>query len=134
MPDGLMGLRVFVVEDSPVVAMATEDMLDEIGCITVGPAADMATALELAENGEFDAAIVDINIRGTKTFSLLKILDRRQIPYLISSGYADWTMPKEWTDRPRLPKPFGADLLRQKLTELNVTQAPRAGDSTIQLP
>ena len=124
MPDGLMGLRVLLVEDSPVVAMATEDMLGDIGCATVGPAANMATALELAENGEFDAAIIDVNIRGTKTFSLLKILDRRHIPYLISSGYADWTMPDEFTDRPRLPKPFGAELLRQKLTELNVTTAP----------
>ena len=134
MPEGIMGLRVLLVEDSPVVAMATEDMLGNMGCVTVGPAANMATALELAENGEFDAAIIDVNIRGTKTFSLLKILDRRRIPYLISSGYADWTMPDEFTDRPRLPKPFGAELLLQKLTELNVTQPPRAGDFSVPLP
>ena len=134
MPEELHGLRVLLVEDSPVVAMATEDMLDQIGCVTVGPAANMATALELVENGEFDAAIIDMNIRGTKTFSLLKILDRRQFPYLISSGYADWTMPEEWTDRPRLPKPFGAELLRYKLTELDVKHVPRASDTTIPLP
>ncbi len=120
MPNELTGLRVSLVEDSPVVAMATGDMLDQIGCVTVGPAANMATALELAEEGEFDAAIVDLNIRGSKTFTLLKILERRGIPYLICSGYADWTMPEEFAERPRLPKPFGADLMREKLTELIV--------------
>jgi CheY-like chemotaxis protein len=39
----------------------------------------MAAALELVQNEEFDAAIIDMNIRGTKTFSLMKILDRREI-------------------------------------------------------
>ena len=134
MPEKLMGLRVLLVEDSPVVAIATEGMLGDLGCVTVGPAGNMATALELAEKCEFDAAIIDINIRGTKTFSLLKILDRRQIPYLISSGYADWTMPDELTDRPRLPKPFGAELLRQKLTDLDVIQPLPPGGASVPLP
>ncbi len=118
MTESLQGLRVLLVEDSPVIAMASDDMLNQIGCVTIGPATTMATALELAETGEFDAAVVDMNIRGTKAFSLLRILNGRKIPFLISSGYADWTMPKEWADRPRLPKPFGVDLLRDRLANL----------------
>ena len=115
MTEGLAGLRVLLVEDSPLVAAAADDMLTEIGCVTVGPATTMALAVDLVENGEFDAAVVDMNIRGAKAFSLLKALDRRNIPYLISSGYADWTMPAEFSDRPRLPKPFGPYALRNGL-------------------
>lgn len=118
MTQALAGLRVLLVEDSPLVAAAADDMLGQIGCVTVGPATTMALANDLVENGEFDAAVVDMNIRGAKAFALLKILDRRGIPYLISSGYADWTMPVEFADRPRLPKPFGVEGLRNGLTAL----------------
>jgi hypothetical protein len=34
------------------------------------------------------------------------------------SGYADWKMPDEWADRPRLQKPFSEEQLRRKLNEL----------------
>src|SRR5688572_5492874 len=62
----LAGRRVLVVEDSPVVAEASEDMLRDMGCAVIGPATNMASALQLAAEEELDAAIVDINIRGGK--------------------------------------------------------------------
>ena len=110
--------RILVVEDSPVVAIAIEEMLHELGHTVLGPAGNMATALELAENEEMDAAIVDLNIRGTKAYSLLKILEIQDITFLLASGYADWTMPAEWENRPRLHKPFSTSQLKAKLGEL----------------
>ena len=112
------GLRILIVEDSPVIALATEDMLRAFGYVPLGPAGNMAAALDLAESEEMDAAIVDLNIRGTKSFTLLSILDRRDVPFLIISGYADWKMPDEWADRPRLQKPFNEEQLRTKLSVL----------------
>ena len=112
------GLRILIVEDSPVVALATEDMLRAFGHVPLGPVGNMAAALEMAESEEMDAAIVDLNIRGTKTFSLLTILNRRGIPFLIASGYADWKMPDEWLGRVRLQKPFNEAQLRAKLAEI----------------
>ena len=117
------GLRILIIEDSPVVAIATEEMLRDLGHTALGPAGNMASALELGENEEMDAAIVDLNIRGTKAFSLLKILEARGIPFLLASGYADWSMPNEWADRPRLQKPFSASQLRAKLNELFTASA-----------
>ena len=111
-------LRILVVEDSPVIAMATEDMLRAFGHMPLGPVGNMADALASVENEEMDAAIVDLNIRGTKVFSLLSILERRGIPFLIVSGYADWKMPNEWARRPRLQKPFSETQLRDKLTDV----------------
>lgn len=112
------GLRILVVEDSPVIALATEDMLRALGHVPLGPVGNMATALELVESEGMDAAVVDLNIRGTKAFSLLSILDRRGIPFLIASGYADWKMPEEWSGRRRLQEPFNEMQLRAKLGEI----------------
>lgn len=114
----LDGQRVFVVEDSPVVADDSAEILRGLGCTVIGPAGTMAAALELAQAEEFDVAIVDLNIRGGKSFAVLRILEARGIPFLMTSGYADWTLPEEWIDRPRLPKPYTTESLRMKLVEL----------------
>jgi DNA-binding NtrC family response regulator len=117
-PATLEGRRILVVEDSPVVAEACEDMLRDMSCVVVGPAANMAAALQLATEEDIDAAVVDINIRGGKAFPVLKILDERGVPFLLASGYADWSMPEEWQDRPRLAKPYSPNLLRESLIAL----------------
>ena len=117
-PDMLRGRRILIVEDSPVVALACEDMLRDLGCVPVGPAINMAAALQLAADEQVDAAVVDINIRGGKVFPVLRILAGRGIPFLLASGYADWSMPEGWQDRPRLAKPFSPNSLRDSLLEL----------------
>lgn len=112
------GYRILIVEDSPVIALATEEMLRGFGHVPLGPIGNMASALEFVQSAGMEAAIVDLNIRGTKTFTLLGILDRRKIPFLIISGYADWKMPDEWSSRARLQKPFSEAQLRDKLNEI----------------
>src|SRR5690242_10539260 len=103
---GLAGRRILVVEDSPVVGPFTADVLNELGCQVIGPAPNMAAARLLAEAGEFDAALMDVHIRGERVFSLCELLDQKRIPFVLTSGYADWTMPDKWEDRPRLTKPY----------------------------
>ena len=114
----LEGRRILVVEDSPVVAEACGEMLRDMGCEVVGPATNMAFALQMAEAEEIDAAVVDINIRGGKAFPVLRILHKRNIPFLLTSGYADWSMPEEWQEQPRLAKPYTPNLLRESLLKL----------------
>ena len=128
--DGLAGRRVLVVEDSPVVAEACGDMLRDLGCVVVGPAGNMAAALQMASDEDLDGAIVDINIRGGKAFPVLKILAGRGVPFLLTSGYADWSMPEEWQGRPRLAKPYTPAGLRAGLEEL-LGSAPDSWSATI---
>jgi CheY-like chemotaxis protein len=54
-------LRVLVVEDSPIVALAIEEMLQEFGMFPIGPFANMAAARNATEDEHLDAAIVDLN-------------------------------------------------------------------------
>ncbi len=114
----LTGRRILVVEDSPMIATVLDDMLRDLGCMVVGPVGNVAIAVELAGRETIDAAIIDVNIRGGKAFPLLAILNRRDIPFMLASGYANWAMPDEWADRPRLPKPYKPETLRDRLAEI----------------
>jgi CheY-like chemotaxis protein len=111
----LTGRRILVVEDSPVVAPFTADLLGELGCEVVGPAPNLAAARELIENGEFDAALMDVHIRGERVFPLLELLQARATPFVLTSGYADWQMPDKWRDAVRLQKPYTLDQVGEAL-------------------
>ena len=106
MSESLEGRRILVIEDSPVVAPFTVDVLAELGFEVVGPAPNMASAREMVEAADFDAALMDIHIRGDVVFPLCELLAAKKIPFVLTSGYADWTMPEKWQDRPRLQKPY----------------------------
>jgi CheY-like chemotaxis protein len=114
----LKGKRILVIEDSPVVAPFTVDVLDELGCKVVGPAPNMATAREMVEAGEFDAALLDVHIRGDVVFPLCELLAAKGVPFVLTSGYADWTMPEKWDERPRLQKPYTIAQVEDALTAL----------------
>lgn len=118
MREDLAGLRVLVVEDSPVVSAFTVDVLQDLGCSVVGPASDMAVARQLAQDEEIDAAVIDIRIRGQKAFAICEILADREVPFLLTSGYADWPLPERWQDSMQLPKPFRLEDLEAALMDL----------------
>jgi DNA-binding response OmpR family regulator len=121
---GLSGKRILVVEDSPVVAPFTADLLAELGCEVVGPAANLAVGRELIESEPIDAALMDLHIRGERVFPLCEALDAQNVPFVLTSGYADWTMPDKWDNRARLQKPYTIDDVRAALQGLFVPAAP----------
>ena len=101
-----------------MVGPFTVDLLGELGCEVVGPAPNMAAARELVEAGAFDAAMVDIHIRGERVFPLCEMLVARHVPFLFTSGYADRQMPDKWQQRPRLQKPYTVDQVEKALSAL----------------
>ncbi len=115
---GLGGRRILVIEDSPVFTLFTADVLGDLGCSVVGPAPNMAAARELLEGEDFDAAILDVHIRGERVFPLCDLLAARGVPFVLTSGYADWQMPEKWQDRPRLQKPYTIDQVEEALNAL----------------
>jgi CheY-like chemotaxis protein len=102
---GLTGLRVLVVEDEPVVAMCLEDILEELGCVTIGPASRLAEGLELAERGALDAAILDINLFGERSTPIAEALRARGVPFVFASGYGS---PPEGFGAAMIGKPYRA--------------------------
>jgi DNA-binding NtrC family response regulator len=78
----------------------------------------MAAARQLIGEEKFDAAIMDIHIRGERVFPLCDILATKGVPFVLTSGYADWQMPDEWAQRPRLQKPYTIGDIEQALSDL----------------
>jgi CheY-like chemotaxis protein len=100
------GMRVLVVEDEMLVSMLLEDMLSDIGCIPVGPAKTVKSALKLIEQAGFDIAILDVNLNGEETYSIAGALAARAIPFVFASGYSAGGIREEYRRIPSLQKPF----------------------------
>ena len=118
MTGDLAGRRILIVEDSPVVGPFTADILIELGCEVIGPAPTLATAREMAQGEQIDAAVMDVHIRGERVFPLCDVLEAKGVPFLLTSGYADWEIPDKWEGRPRLQKPYKLEDMRTALSEL----------------
>jgi len=101
---GLAGLRVLVVEDEPVVAMCLEDILEELGCVTIGPAARLTEGMALATGETLDAAILDINLGGERSTEIAATLRARGVPFAFASGYG--SLPEGFADRMMVEKPY----------------------------
>jgi hypothetical protein len=49
---------------------------------------------------------------------LCEALDANGVPFLLTSGYADWQIPDKWKDRPRLQKPYTIGQVEAALGEM----------------
>ena len=83
----LAGARVLVVEDEMLVSLLIEDILTDSKCIIVGPYDRVPAALEAARTLALDAAVLDVNLAGTKVYPVAEMLSARGIPFVLLSGY-----------------------------------------------
>ena len=113
----LSGRRVLVVEDEMMVLMMIEDMLSDLGCESVTAAATTDQAIDLINAQVFDAAMLDMNLNGTKNSSIADALAARGVPFIFSTGYSHNIM-EDYPDRPILKKPFQFEELAAILTRL----------------
>lgn len=120
----LNGLRILVVEDEAAISMLLEDMLMDFGCEVVGPAARLASALEMVERETFDMAILDVNLAGDPVYPVAEALARREVPFVFSTGYGGGGIKDPYRDRPVVQKPFGQQELKRTL--LKGLVSPRA--------
>lgn len=114
----LAGVRVLLVEDEAMVALLIQDVLEELGCITVGPAARVSAALALMDTRAVDLAVLDVNLGGEKVFPVADRLAERGVPFLFSTGYGVAGLERRHQGRPVLPKPFDPDQLGPALLAL----------------
>ena len=112
----LSGKRVLVVEDEALIAAMVEDMLVELGAVVVGPAATIERGLALATEGEFDAALLDVNIRAARVDPIAAVLRSRGIPVVFATGYGQSAFAQS-TGAPILEKPYTQEKLASALSE-----------------
>lgn len=114
----LAGRRILVVEDEMLVLLNIEDMLADVGCRSVSAAATVAQALALIDAQPFDAAMVDVNLDGRKSYPVADALAARGVPFLFSTGYSGQSMEDGYRDRPVLGKPYRSVELVAALAQL----------------
>lgn len=116
--EGLEGRRVLVVEDETMIAMLVEDMLGDLGCVVVGPAHALESALALAEDDEgMDAALLDLNLGGQPVFPLADALRARGVPLIFCTGYGQAGLRDVDAGATVLQKPFRITDLARALEE-----------------
>lgn len=105
----LSGLHILVVEDEYLIADDIRDLLDAQGARVLGPVPSVEAALvEINSDQTLDAAILDINLRGTMVFDVADALTARDIPFLFATGYDRSAIPDRFDAVPRAEKPLKA--------------------------
>lgn len=102
----LTGRRVLAVEDEMLVLMNIETALGDFGCSAICSAGSVAEALELIAEQSFDAAILDVNLGGEKSYPVADALASLGVPFVFSTGYSDHGDRVDLEDRPVLRKPY----------------------------
>ncbi len=108
MTDTLSGTRVLVVEDEAIIAMMAEDMLADLGCEVAAIETTLSGALDRAGSGDFDVALLDMNLNGDDSGPVASRLKDANRPFVFTTGYGDAGRPAGFEAVPLVCKPYRA--------------------------
>jgi CheY-like chemotaxis protein len=114
----LSGCRVLVVEDEWFLADDLRVALKSLGADVIALAGDLDDARDQLAHGEFDVGIIDIKLRGREAFDVADQLQRREIPFVFSTGYGAHVIPIRFADVIRWEKPFEPQVVLRDLVRL----------------
>ena len=118
MDKSLSGRRILVVEDEMLNLAMLEDILTEAGCESVAAAATIDQAIALIDERVFDAALLDIKLKGKHAYAVADALAVRGVPFIFVTGNSGRDIEDGYRDRPVLRKPFKEEKLVEALTGL----------------
>jgi len=127
------GRRVLLVEDEMLVVWLLEDMLADLGCAVVGPAASVNQALAMIDAEAIDVAVLDVNLNGQMSYPIADALATRGVPFVFSTGYDKDTLLDGYRIFPVLQKPFHRSELSDTLAKLLTPKEPSV-ESVIAAP
>lgn len=109
------GRRVLIVEDEYLLANEARRQLVKLGAIVIGPTARVDRALELIQDEDVDAAILDINLDGEMVFPVADRLNELNIPYVFATGYDPSIIPARFTGFILCEKPIEIERIARAL-------------------
>ena len=104
----LAGLRILIVEDNYMIAQYLRGILEDWGCVVIGPFPNAQRGAEAVENNRLDGAPLDANLGEGKTSApVAAALKAASVPFLVTTGYGELALTDEVLDRaPRITKPI----------------------------
>jgi DNA-binding response OmpR family regulator len=106
----MQGTRsILIVEDEPLIAMMLEDFIQSLGHDVTGNCDSVGTALKEIEKGNFDLAILDINLKGESVWPVASALRDKGTPFVLATGGHVDPPPAEFAGVPTIEKPYTID-------------------------
>lgn len=117
---------VLVVEDEALIRPMLVDMLEGgLGHRVVAEAGNVLEGMSLAENTEFDLAVLNINVRGRNVLPVAQAIEKRGLPFLFVSGYKRTDLPALFGDRLLVEKPVEISKLKAAIGTVLGSQSAR---------
>lgn len=126
LPASMQGKRLLVVEDETLIAFELAAILENAAITMVGPASNVADALQIIARDDLDGALVDGNLQGEPADEIAEALTKRGIPFLFVSGYGSDHLPRNFQDVTVVNKPFSPDQLLAAIAQFHERDRPPA--------
>jgi two-component sensor histidine kinase/DNA-binding response OmpR family regulator len=105
--------RVLLVEDEALVAMMVQECLADFGYQVIGPISTATEAAARAKDGNFEAAVLDINLGDGAVYPIADMLMARGVPFVFVTGYDAESVDARFRNVPVLQKPIERDMLQR---------------------
>jgi len=102
--------------------MEMQFLVEECDCLAVGPAASVDTAMRMIGEDGLSAALLDINLGGEMVWPVAEALDKRQVPYILVSGFDRSKVPPRFAGRPFLTKPVHQKAVHRELAAMGLCE------------
>lgn len=109
-----------LLEDNLIIALASEEMLRNVGAEHVWICSTVAQALRVIETNDVDFGVLDVNLGDMNAGDVAQELSRRGTPFMFVTGYGEKSPMREtYPHVPVLQKPFAEERLAMALANLN---------------
>jgi two-component SAPR family response regulator len=115
----LAGLRILIVEDEFLLAMELETLLQQRGCMVLGPVSSVGQALTMLDGEQPDIALLDVNLKGERATPVAAALHARGVPFILLTGYSVLQLSEpELRAAPRIEKPVNCRALKRAVASI----------------
>ncbi len=126
----MRGASLFLVEDETLIRMMLVQIVEELGHRVVAGAAGVNDGRSRAEIGNYDLAILEVNLQGFNGKPVAQAIERRGLPFFFLTGYGSKGVPDGFEALPVLDKPCTPEALKSTIDTVLSQKVPKAPDNS----
>jgi CheY-like chemotaxis protein len=105
-----------IIEDEPLIAMAMEMLVEDVGGEVIGSHGTLKEALDaIAAEPRIDVVMLDLNLGREPAWPVAEALAARGVPFGFTSGQG--AIDPRFADRPVFAKPVNEEKLKRFLRQ-----------------